>query len=150
VTYIPMSSLLRFNFFSQPTKKKKILLKQSYLFLTWFFYLNKVKQKNKICVVALPSRRIVFTTTKAPMAHRKNSKEQYKLQYYNFYVKFQLTSFLLDENEMLYLLLFYKKNFVFFETNLFLLKNFNILLTSTLFSFLNFFKFLQLNKTYLR
>ena len=32
----------------------------------------------------LPSRQVIYTLTKAPMAHKTNSKEQFLLKYYNF------------------------------------------------------------------
>lgn len=140
VSYIPVSSLLKFNLFTQISKKNKLLLKQSYLFLTWFFYLRQVQKKNYLSIVSLPSNTTIFTTTKAPMAHRKNSKEQYKLKYYNFHVKFFINSARLNSNETLYLILFYKKNFMFLETNLFFLKNFKVTLT------LNSFKLFNLKK----
>lgn len=53
---------------------KKIFLKQSYILLTWFYYLNFInissKNKNNIKIFVLPLYRRKFTLTKAPMAHK--------------------------------------------------------------------------------
>jgi len=61
------------------SKNKKIILKQSYLILTWVYYFSflNTKKKNKIKISILPVKKKLFTLTKAPMAHKKNSKEQY-------------------------------------------------------------------------
>jgi hypothetical protein len=87
----------------------------------------------------------VFTTTKAPMAHKKNSKEQFRLQYFLFKISFKISPLLKNftNNELLFFILFNKKAFIFFETNLFFLKNFNIILKTKNTTFFNIFEFLN-------
>ena len=113
--------------------EKKILLKQSYILLTWFYYLSflnaKKDKKNKLKFFVLPTKKIKFTLTKAPMAHKNWSKEQYQLKFYK--IKIQFKSFFEDENELtrinysLLFILLAKKNFPVFETNLLFLKYYN-------------------------
>ena len=148
---------LRFNFNSF-LKEKKILLKQSYILLTWFYYIsflenkNKDKDKNKIKIFVFPLKNEKFTLTKAPMAHKNWSKEQYKFSFYKFIIKFN--SFLKEENkikslnEVILFILLTKKNFPFFETNIFFLKNISFFLNfkeNTYFNYYNFLNFKGLN-----
>lgn len=119
---------LNFNYFNY---NKKIYIKQSYILLTWLYYLSFVNQKknnkNRIKFFILPIKNNKFTLTKAPIAHKNWSKEQYNFNYYRFIIS--LKFFLRDENkinsinESLFFILLTKKNFPFFETNLFFLKN---------------------------
>ena len=109
-------------------------MKKSYLILSWFSYLSSAGAFNKsrkgspraIKLAILPSRRKMYTLTKAPMAHKTNSKEQFLLKFYNF--KFSLT---LDHCRTLvpsspaagaHQFLLLQKIFPVFETNLLLLK----------------------------
>ena len=138
-------------FFEKNIYEKKILLKQSYIMLTWFYYLNFIqknsKTKNKIKIFILPVKNNKFTLTKAPMAHKNWSKEQYKFQYYKFLLKFNF--FLSEKNNLtsinssLIFILLTKKNFPNLETNILFLKNiqfFFFLKDKTLF---NYFKKLK-------
>ena len=119
--------------------------------LTWFYYLNFIqknsKTKNKIKIFILPVKNNKFTLTKAPMAHKNWSKEQYKFQYYKFLLKFNF--FLSEKNNLtsinssLIFILLTKKNFPNLETNILFLKNiqfFFFLKDKTLF---NYFKKLK-------
>ena len=70
-------------------KKSTILLKQSYLLFTWFYYLKEAKTgssstKAFIRFAFLPTRRTMYTLTKAPMAHKTNSKEQFVFRVFKF------------------------------------------------------------------
>jgi hypothetical protein len=126
---------LRFSFFI-PLKEKKTFLKQSYILLTWFYYLTFVQQKfntkNKLNFFVAPSSKKKFTLTKAPMAHKNWSKEQYKFQYFNFRISFNI--FFKEDNKVdslnktLLFILLTKKTFPQFETNLLFLKNINFYL----------------------
>lgn len=118
-------------FFEKNFYDKKILLKQSYIILTWFYYLNFIKKnfntKNKIKIFVLPLKKNKFTLTKAPMAHKNWSKEQYKFQYYKFTINFKF--FIFDEmslnnlNSTLFFLFITKKTLPNLETNILFLKN---------------------------
>ena len=134
VSLIPPFILNNIRFsFNSFINEKKLLIKQSYILLTWFYYLSFLQQnldnKKKLKFLILPLNTKKFTLTKAPMAHKNWSKEQYKLQYYKFKISFNV--FLKDENNITSLnkcLLFIfltKKTFPQFETNLFFLKNVN-------------------------
>ena len=57
-------------------KKSTILVKQSYLIMTWLYYLTfTIKQKDEDRIIEfafLPIRRKMYTLTKAPMSHKTN------------------------------------------------------------------------------
>lgn len=74
----------------------KLYIKQSYLILTWLQYFRFVKKKEKNKIKFFISKTIFrkFTNTKAPIAHKNWSKEQFQFNYYNFNVS---ASFLLKE-----------------------------------------------------
>lgn len=131
--------------------KKKILIKQSYILLTWFFYISficlKKNKKNKIKIFVAPLKKKIFTCTKAPIAHKKNSKEQYKFLFYNYTISFNaridknITN--LDNSSIYSTIIFFfltKKNFFNFETNLLFLKNFKTFLTFKDSNYFNFYK----------
>jgi hypothetical protein len=144
---------LRFNF-NLLTKEKKIMLKQSYILLTWFYYISFINQKknkkNKVKFFVFPVFNEKFTTTKAPMAHKNWSKEQYKFSFYKFVINFNCH--LKEENkvnslnEFLLFILLTKKNFPFFETNLFFLKNINFFFKFKDQIYFNYYNFLTNNK----
>lgn len=110
---------------------KKIYVKQSYLLLTWFYYLTFLKTKKNLKSLnfsVLPIRRKKYTILKAPMAHKNWSKEQIKFQFYNFKISFS-SNFTDDKkiqtvNGALLFVLLSKKNFPLLETNLLFLKNY--------------------------
>lgn len=111
---------------------KKALIKQSYMLLIWFYYLSFLElsrdNKHRLKIFVLPVKRKTFTLTKAPMAHKTNSKEQYKFQFYKFKVTFP--SFFKEDNAVnslnagLLFVLISKKIFPQFETNLLFLKTY--------------------------
>jgi hypothetical protein len=124
------------------SQTKKIYLKQSYVILTWFYYLTFFSslKKIKLKIVSLPLKKTSFTLNKSPMAHKTFSKEQFKFQYYNF--KFIFSNCIPFENEIqdinhanLFLILT-KSNFPKLETNIFFLKNFKISFFFSMSSFL--------------
>ena len=124
---------LRFTYNKQ-ISKKKILVKQSYILLSWFFYLNFIQQKkntkNNLKFLILPTFNRTFTLTKAPIAHKNWSKEQYKFQLYKFKISFNVElkdNNILDSlNKSILFSLLTKKYFPQFETNLIFLKNISI------------------------
>lgn len=137
--------------FNYAINEKKILIKQSYILLTWFYYLSFIEKnnnnKNKLSFFVMPIKLKKFTTTKAPMAHKNWSKEQYKFQYYSFRIKFN--SNLNEENNLhtlnnsILFLLLTKKNFPQFETNVLFLKNLNFFFYLSDKNFFNYYKFLN-------
>lgn len=129
---------------------KKILIKQSYILLTWFYYISflqqKVSNKNKLNFFIFPLNNKKFTLTKAPIAHKNWSKEQYKYSYYRFNIKFNSIlkeeNFIYNINSALLFFILSKKEFPFFETNLLFLKKIKIKLFYNDINFFNFFKFI--------
>ncbi len=111
---------------------KKVKLKQSYLQLSWFFYMShaKIKGSKRISLKILPCKRKLYTLTKAPMAHKTNSKEQFSFKFYFFRASFsgelayQKVSG--SVNQSLFLMLLYKTTFPVFDTNLLYLRGCSI------------------------
>ena len=140
---------LRFNFNSL-IKEKKVMLKQSYIILTWFYYISFINQKknnkNKIKFFIFPTLNEKFTLTKAPMAHKNWSKEQYKFSFYKFVVSFgchlKEENKINSLNEAILFILLTKKEFPFFETNIFFLKNINFLFKFKDNLYFNYYNFL--------
>ena len=136
---------IRFSFFKNENEKK-IFTKQSYIILTWFYYLNFLKKnlnnKNKLNFFILPQKVKKFTLTKAPMAHKNWSKEQYKSQF--FPIKISFNTQLKEENELLSLnatllfVLLSKKSLPQFETNLLFLKYINFFIYTNDKNFFNY------------
>lgn len=109
------------------TKESKILVKQSYLLLTWFYYLNfcdNVRtEKLQLKFFVLPIKKLIFTSLKAPIAHKNWSKEQFKKKLFKIKINFKAplsTVVLLNTiNKTIFSLLIVKKMFFNFSTNLF-------------------------------
>lgn len=134
--------------------KKKIFIKQSYVMLTWFYYMSFLKKKNvkvkndfKLKIKYFPIKKKIFTNTKAPMAHKTRSKEQFVYSYYSFLIAFAAeikNSSKFDSPDKGLLLVFLtKKNFQIFETNVFFLKFFKFVFSLNISKFLNFYKYLN-------
>jgi hypothetical protein len=70
-------------------RNKKILIKQSYLLLAWLNVASRRYSDNsKNCgFVFLPSKVSKFTMTKAPMAHKTFSQEQFGIRYRRLLVR---------------------------------------------------------------
>lgn len=144
VSLIPpylLSDLRLLSITSTPSslKKSSALMKQSYLLFTWFFYLKEssvkpsLKQSRSIRFCFLPVKRTLYTITKAPMAHKTNSKEQIQFRFFKFSISIE-TFFNWLKNPRglhsgLYLQLLSKRSFPIFETNLLILKSYEIWLT---------------------
>jgi hypothetical protein len=75
---------------------RKILVKQSYIFMVWVNYLcNKKFTNDRDSSVAkspaffiYPRKNYKTTITKAPMAHKTYSQEQFMIRFYNFSITF--------------------------------------------------------------
>ena len=115
------------------SKTNKLFVKQSYLLMTWLWYLQKSHLSSKKPSFAFKPTRVSRTTiTKAPMAHKTFSQEQLQFKFFNLIIKLTLptnkANSILTINQSLYLLLQLKNSIPFVETNLFLLKRFNLIL----------------------
>lgn len=134
----------------------KLFLKQSYLLLTWLYYLTFIQlqgQDNKNLRFAfLPTRKKHYTLTKAPMAHKTNSKEQFMFRFYHLRITFkaQFTNQILpaqrDHDFALYSLYLLKSTFPAFETNSMFLKACSFHLRFSLSKYLNLRHFLNSKK----
>ena len=122
------------NSLTLPPKTRRPLLKRSYLLASWLLYLSSVpnsKMDKAIPKIAiLPCKQRVYTLTKAPMAHKTNSKEQFLFKFYNF--KFSIDLSLPPRlvpnsiNQGAHSLTITRKLFPVFETNLLFLKYYQI------------------------
>jgi len=120
-------------------KQKKLLLKQSYLLLTWFAYLARSSYQthnstklSKPVLSFKPTKKTIFTLTKAPMAHKTFSQEQFVFKFYQVSVRFSLQAYTdLTVNQSIYLLLLLRKSIPITETNLLFLKRFTLTLTGS-------------------
>lgn len=109
---------------------RRPLMKKSYLLLSWLGYLTAVgpvSKKHSLARLAiLPSRRSKYTLTKAPMAHKTNSKEQFLFKFYNFKFSYECyvpeTRVSMGFNRGGHVMGLTKQYFPAFETNLLLLK----------------------------
>jgi len=119
----------------------KILIKQSYIVLTWFSYIQDRSLVNKVdtgdtqgsklpSLFVHKSKRVRFTHTKAPMAHKTFSQEQFMSKYYFFSVSFK-SDLLRDDltksvNSSLYLLLQLRRSFAPVDTNFLILQRLSL------------------------
>jgi hypothetical protein len=143
---LPLFTLL--NLKGGLAKSTNIVIKQSYLLLTWLFVFKKHNQVRYApdtrpnarvragvympSVFIKPIRRSRFTIVKAPMAHKTFSQEQYLFQSHTLVTSFKLLvnprvrESYTSANNTLYLLLLLKSERFFFETNLFFLQRMTI------------------------
>ena len=107
----------------------KLTVKKSFLIFLWLHYLKtNSSDKNKIKIVRLPSKSKLLTLPKAPMAHKKTSKEQFLFSHTRFKVSFSFnninnstTNQGLDEKNARFFINSLDSKLSFFETNLFFL-----------------------------
>ncbi len=117
-----------------PPKTRRPLLKKSYLLASWLLYLSAVpssKMSKAVPKIAiLPCKQRVYTLTKAPMAHKTNSKEQFLFKFYNFKFSIDLALPLRlvpsSVSQGAHSLTITRKLFPVFETNLLFLKYYQI------------------------
>ena len=116
----------------------RLLIKQSYMLMTWAAYIvnnNTTLSKTALrprCA-HLPAKHTRFTATKAPMAHKTFSQEQYQYKHHSLIVSFdsKLTSsrkLIPSINESIYLKLLLRQSIskVNLGTNLFLMSRLSI------------------------
>ena len=136
---------------------KKILVKQSYIFLMWINYFLKLNinkditsssssLKNKIpSFFIYPCRNYKTTITRAPMAHKTFSQEQFMIRYYKLSLSFKIkVSSPLQPNNINKIIFFsnmLQNNIPFVGTNMLFLHRYSILFHSHDYNFFSFFKF---------
>lgn len=127
-------------------KNNKILLKQSYLLMTWIHYLCKIQSKNllknevktnvkKPSFFIHPYRQSKLTIIRAPLAHKTFSQEQFLQRYYRISVSFKpdfekKIDFINSVNGSIYASNFIRNNIPFISTNLLFLKKISYVYTS--------------------
>ena len=120
---------VRIFFRTNNTFKNKILIKQSYMLLTWLYYLKN--NSTKVDDVKIPSffiqptKQTKFTLIKSPMAHKTFSQEQFMFRFYKLTISFNSPSnelFIKNINNGLLFSFFLRNMFNSFETNFFFLK----------------------------
>ena len=89
-----------------------------------------VLKTRKTHLAMLPSKRSLYTLTKAPMAHKTNSKEQFMFKFYFFkfstYINLNNSLIPSSVNEATLLYFLIKKTFPAFETNLLFMKYYQL------------------------
>lgn len=125
---------------TRKTGFSRILIKNSYILFTWFFYLNSVltrssnfNRKSVPSFFIKPKKTSKLTILKAPIAHKTFSQEQYKFRFYGFAFVFSFTNLksLNSANAALFAANYLKNSFFFFETNLFVLNRIKFLFQSS-------------------
>lgn len=138
--------------------KSKILVKQSYVILVWVSYLSTgslAVDKSLPGFFIYPTKSYKTTVTKAPMAHKTFSQEQYMVRYYSLSISFftplvntpsalpislgdhPLTSV----NKSLYFLLFIITSLPYISTNLLILKRYSVSVYSSDTNYFSFYEF---------
>jgi hypothetical protein len=122
---------------TMPNDKRKLLVKQSYMLLTWLYYLknNSTKPETKPIPAFFihPVKQTKSTLIKAPMAHKTFSQEQYLFKCYKLTISFSnrcnLTlskqnngTVINSSNDALLFAFFLRKSLLNFETNFFFLQ----------------------------
>lgn len=138
----------------------KYFIKYSYLIFAWFYHLKTITldtypknseiklDKLPIRFNVLPTKRSYYTLTKAPMAHKKNSKEQFCFKYYFILAVFK--GYALKNHKAtscdaaLVLISIIRTLFPFFSTNLLLIKTSTLSFTYSDRRFFNYFWFSKL------
>lgn len=132
----------------------KLHIKQSYLLMTWMSYvkdnyselhdLNFKNSNKKPSIFVFPKTTKKFTNTKAPMAHKTFSQEQFKFSFYFMSASFNVNNmnYISDipnsVNKSLYVILYLKTNNNISSSNLFLLKRFTFFIESLDTNYLNY------------
>lgn len=135
---------------------QKIYVKQSYMLLTWFYYLNFISKKttkyeknfSNLKFFIAPKLKRKFTITKAPIAHKTRSKEQILFTFFKFRALLTLSnlshfkeySSYTSIDQTLLSILLAKNTICFNETNLLILQKKKISLTfidPVFFSYIN-------------
>ena len=113
-----------------------LVTKRSHLVLYWLRYLTvksyHAAPKYRVAVTMLPSTRSFYTVTKAPMAHKTNSKEQLIFKFFHFAIRFKVdtfavaASYMTSVSALAYSLALTQQLFPIFETNVLYLKYYSV------------------------
>ena len=126
-----------------------VRIKKAYTMLTWLYYLTFTvdrQTENRVVKFAfLPRRRSKYTLTKAPMAHKTFSKEQFKFQLHKCKVSirtelaehYQISS--LPALQTAFLVT--RTTFPNLETNILFLKSARVILPGSAVEFYSYFRF---------
>jgi len=119
----------------QSKKQKKLFVKQSYLLMTWLWYIqSKFLTKHKKPSFAFkPTKYHKTTLIKSPMAHKTFSQEQFQFKFFYIIISLPINlsvkNFnIYSANQLLFLIYSLRQKIPFVETNFFLLKSFSILI----------------------
>ena len=114
----------------------RLISKRSYLVFAWLKYLTTLNYQLDQCwrvkIAMLPSTKSLYTITKAPMAHKTHSKEQFVFKFYHFAITFKVTkpllvtSYSFSAHSLAYILALTKQLFPVFETNLLYLRYYKV------------------------
>ena len=126
----------------------RVSLKKSVLLAAWLHHLSSnCKSKSRASVTSLPKKRKLYTLTKAPMAHKTNSKEQYMFKFFFFRCSFQLPFNKTNSAKTVYQsvlssdLVF--REFPWISTNLLIVKSLSYTHSATHSNYLNYNMFIR-------
>jgi len=137
--------LLQSTSYDKTNSHNKILVKQSYLLLTWLIYVKGAYSSSETVRVpsffVQPVRQSKLTNLKTPIAHKTFSQEQFLFKKYTLTISFSHTHSFVNNiqniNTSIFMILLLRAETPFFNTNLLFLKRFNVQLStcdSTFFS----------------
>ena len=138
---------LKYNSLLSGKPQKRILVKQSYIFLIWIRYLmdrgvsTPAEGNSLVGKVTYPSffvhpfRNYKTTITRAPMAHKTYSQEQFMVRFYkfsiSFYTKISDRTCVIDSlNKSAFLIHFLKSQKPYISTNMLFLHKYTIIFYS--------------------
>ena len=121
---------------TESNRSSRLLSKRSYLVFAWLKYLtilnSEVGKFWRVRIVMLPATKSFYTITKAPMAHKTRSKEQFVFKFYHFAITFKeaqpllVSSLTFSTGSLAYILILTKQLFPVFETNILYLKYYKV------------------------
>ena len=118
------------------THHNKLVVKQSYLLLTWLVYIKNSSKTGSTTpsFFIQPKNQTKFTHLKAPMAHKTFSQEQFMFKHYVIVISFKTliseSQTLNTINDSIFLILSIRNTIPFFNTNLLFLKRINFSFSS--------------------
>ena len=117
----------------------RLVARRSFLIFLWLHYLKKnTSPSNRVKVSQLPSNKKLLTLPKAPMAHKKTSKEQFLFSSSRFKVSvtYEYSALTVAQSKILSSKLHAKQPW--FETNLFFLHSSTLRFPVTVSQFLSY------------